>query len=338
MGGGKGGGGSTTTVQKADPWEGQQPYLTGGTVGASTTKTPQYDADGNLVGYTINTTSGTTVPGVFSEAAKLYMNGQLAPDYYPGQTVAEQSQWTQDALQMQADRAQNGSPLIDNASDAMNAITTGSALAGNQGLNTLSQLAGEDNPYADELFNRANSQVQASLDSNFNRAGRYGSGAHEAAAADAANNLATQMYSSLWDKRAQAASSAGQLYNSGIGQQIVAGQASQQLANQAYTDAAALSEAGGVMDDYNQQRINADIDRYNYEQNQALTALQNYNNLIQGSYGGTTTTTGQQDTSGSTLGNALGGALAGGGLAYMLEASNPVIGGAALAGGLLGLF
>lgn len=300
----KGGGGSTTTVQKADPWAGQQPYL----------------------------------QDIFQQAQQLYNAGGMAPNYYPGQTVAGQSDWTKQALQMQANRAQSGSPLITNASNAMNNITTGQALAGNQGLNTLNQLAQEDNPYVDELYNRANSQVQANLDGNFNRAGRYGSGAHEAAAADAANNLAAQMYSSLWDKRADAAQSAGQLYNTGIGQQVVAGQTGQQLANQAYTDAEALSQAGGMMDDYNQQLINANIDRYNYDQQKALLALQNYNNLIQGSYGGTTTTTGQQSSSGSTLGNVAGGALTGGGLAYMLGASNPIIGGAALAGGLLGLF
>ena len=307
MGGGKGGG-STTTVQKADPWEGQQPYL----------------------------------KDVFEEAKKLYENGGMAPDYYPGQTVADQSQWTQNALQMQADRAQNGSSLIDNASEAMNGITTGQALAGNQGLNALNELSQEDNPYTDELFNRANSQVQASLEGNFNRAGRYGSGAHEAASADAANNLAGDMYSSLWDKRAYAAAQEGQLYNTGIGQQVVAAQTGQNLANQAYTDAAALGEAGAALDDYNQQKINADIDRYNYTQNQALQALQNYNNLIQGSYGGTTTSTGQQG-SGSTLGNVLGGALTGGGLGYGIAAGSalggPVGAGiGALAGGLLGLF
>ena len=301
---GGGGGGSTTTVQKADPWAGQQPYL----------------------------------QDIFQQAQQLYNAGGMAPNYYPGQTVAGQSDWTKQALQMQADRAQSGSPLITNASNAMNNITTGQSLAGNQGLNTLNQLSQEDNPYVDELYNRANSQVQANLDGNFNRAGRYGSGAHEAAAADAANNLAAQMYSSLWDKRADAAQSAGQLYNTGIGQQVVAGQTGQQLANQAYTDAEALSQAGGMMDDYNQQLINANIDRYNYDQQKALLALQNYNNLIQGSYGGTTTTTGQQSNSGSTLGNVAGGALTGGGLAYMLGASNPIIGGAALAGGLLGLF
>lgn len=300
----KGGGGSTTTVQKADPWAGQQPYLS----------------------------------DIFRQAQQLYNSGGMAPNYYPGQTVAGQSQWTHDALQMQANRAQNGSPLIDNASNAMNNITTGQALQNNQGLNILNQLSQEDNPYVDELYNRANSQAQSAINGNFSAAGRYGSGAHAAASADAANNLANEMYSSLWDKRADAAQAAGQLYNTGIGQQVVAGQAGQQLANQAYTDAEALSQAGGIMDDYNQQLINADIDRYNYNQQKALLALQNYNNLIQGSYGGTTTTTGQQSSSGSTLGNVAGGALTGGSLAYMLGASNPIIGGAALAGGLLGLF
>ena len=304
MGGKGGGGGSTTTVQKADPWSGQQPYLT----------------------------------DIFQKAQQLYNSGGMAPNYYPGQTVAGQSQWTQDALQMQADRAQNGSPLIDNASTAINNITTGQAIAGNQGLNTLNQLSQEDNPYVDELYNRANSQAQSAINSNFSSAGRYGSGAHAAASADAANNLANEMYSALWDKRADAAASAGQLYNTGIGQQVVAGQTGQQLANQAYTDAEALSQAGGIMDEYNQQKINADIDRYNYDQQKALLALQNYNNMIQGSYGGTTTTTGQQSSSGSTLGNVAGGALTGGGLAYMLGASNPIIGASALAGGLLGLF
>ena len=308
-----GGGGSTTTVQKADPWAGQQPYL----------------------------------QDVFQQAQQLYNSGGMAPNYYPGQTVADQSQWTQNALQMQANRAQSGSPLITNASNAMNNITTGQALAGNHGLNTLNQLSQEDNPYVDELYNRANSQAQSAINGNFSAAGRYGSGAHSAASADAANNLANEMYSTLWDKRADAAQAAGQLYNTGIGQQVVAGQAGQQLANQAYTDAAALSEAGGIMDEHNQQLINADIDRYNYDQQKALLALQNYNNLIQGSYGGTTTSTGQQ-SSGSTLGNVLGGALTGGGLGAGIAAAGGVTGSALLTnpwtlglagvGGLLGLF
>ena len=304
--GGGGGGGSTTTVQKADPWEGQQPYL----------------------------------KDIFEQAKNMYEGGQLAPDYYEGNTVAGQSDWTKQALQMQADRAQNGSQLINDASTSMGNVVTGQALAGNQGLNTLNQMAQEDNPYVDELYNRANSQAQAGINANFNAAGRYGSGAHAAASADAANNLANQMYGSMWDKRAAAAQGAGQLYNQGIGQQIMGAGQAQQLGNQAYTDAAALSEAGGVMDDYNQQLINADIDRWNYDQQKAMLALQNYNNLIQGNYGGTNTSTGQvQNTGGNRLGNVAGGALAGGGLGYMLGgAASPWIAGGAALGGLLGLF
>lgn len=317
--GGGGGGGTTTTVQKADPWEGQMPYLS------------DWHQWGN--------NPDNPYQGVFPNAYKLYVEGKLAPDYYEGNTVAGQSDWTKQALQMQADRAMNGSQLINDASDAMGNVMTGQALQGNEGLNTLNQMAQEDNPYADELYNRANSQAQAGINANFNAAGRYGSGAHAAASADAANNLANQMYGSMWDKRASAAQSAGQLYNQGIGQQIMGSGQAQQLGNQAYTDSAALSEAGGVMDDYNQQLINADIDRWNYDQNKALQALSNYNQLIQGNYGGTSTSTGQvQNYGGNTLGNVAGGALAGGGLAYMMGMSNPWIAGGAALGGLLGLF
>ena len=146
----------------------------------------------------------------------------------------------------------------------------GSGISGNQGLQTLNQMASssDSNPYLDAMYSRANNQVQSGLNANFSRAGRYGSGAHEAASADAANNLATQLYGGAYDsdqnRRLSAAQGAGQLYNQGIGQQILGSNVAQQLGNQAYTDASALSQAGGIMDDYNQQKINADIDRYNY--------------------------------------------------------------------------
>lgn len=341
---GKGGGGSTTTVQKADPWVGQQPYL----------------------------------KDIFSEAQNLYNSGAMAPDYYAGNTVAPQSQWTQNALQMQADRAMNGSTSIDTALAGMDNITSGGALAGNTGMNTLNQIAGTDinagnqgltalnqmtsavNPYSTALLNDAVGGATAQIDSGFSGAGRYGSGAHENARADAVADLTNQFYSNAYDQQmaaaqaasgaylggldtqANAANQAGSLYNTGIGQQVVAGNMAQQLANQAYTDAAALSEAGGIKDDYQQQLINADIDRYNYTSQQPLTALSNYNQLIQGSYGGTSTTTGQQASGGSTLGNVLGGALSGGGLGYGL-ATGTALGGpwgaaiGATAGGLLGL-
>ena len=90
--------------------------------------------------------------------------------------------------------------------------------------------------------------------------------------------------------------------------------------------------------DYAQQLINADIERYNYDAQRQLQALSTYNQLVSGSYGGTSNTTGQQST-GSRLGNALGGAMSGAGLVGAL-ATNPagwMVGTGAALGGLLGL-
>lgn len=310
MGGGKGGGGgSTTTVQKADPWEGQQPYL----------------------------------KEIFSNAQNLYNSGKLVPNYYPGQTVANQSPWTQQALQMQADRAKSGSGVINSATNTIEDIMGGSGITGNQGLQTLNQMASssDSNPYLDAMYNRANSQAQSGINANFSSAGRFGSGAHAAASADAANNLATQLYGGAYEsdqnRRLSAAQGAGQLYNQGIGQQILGSNVAQQLGNQAYTDASALSQAGGIMDDYNQQKINADIDRYNYNAQRPLSALNAYNQLIQGSYGGTSTSTGKQSGGSNTLGNVAGGALAGGGTGALIGGSIGGLPGWAIGAGLGGL-
>ena len=286
-----GGGGGTTTIQKADPWEKQMPYLSGG-----------------------RNEFETLVPGVFPEAAKLYKFGQLAPDYYKGNTVANQSQWTQQANKMQADRALNGSASINNAQTSIDNIVSGGALANNTGLNALKQMTNAVNPYSSALLDDAVGQATAKIDSGFSSAGRYGSGAHENARADAVADLTSQFYSDAYDKQMQAASEAGSLYNAGVDTQISAAQQGQELANQAYTDAEMLSQAGANLDAYNQAKIDADIDRWNYDQQKALEALSRYNQLIQGTYGGTSTSTGKSDYSPSALGTAVGGAALAGGL------------------------
>ena len=279
MGGG-GGGGNTTTVQKADPWEGQQPYL----------------------------------KDVFQQSQNFYNSGALAPNYYSGDTIASQSDWTTQANQMQADRALNGSASISTAQGAMDNIVSGNAMAGNTGLNALNQMTTAVNPYSSALLNDAIGQANANIDSGFSGAGRYGSGAHENAKADSVADLTNQFYSNAYDQQMQAAQQAGQLYNQGIDQQISGAGVSQELANQAYKDAEMLSQAGANVDAYNQALIDANIDRWNYDQQKALTALSNYNQLIQGTYGGTNTSTGKQSYSPSALGTAVGGAALAGGL------------------------
>lgn len=333
------GGGSTTTVQKADPWSGQQPYL--------------YD--------------------VFSEAKRLYDSGQMSASPFPGQTVAPQSEWTLQALQMQADRALAGSASLQGAQEAVDGIASGQAMAGSAGLDALTALGQTDvnagnaglaaleamssaqNPWLDAQYQNASREALTALDSSFSRAGRYGSGAHAAAGADAVTDLAAQMYGSAYEQQMQAAAhaasaynaglgqqisaaqSAGQLYNTGLAQQLAAAGLTQELANQAYTDAAALGEAGALQEGYAQQLINADIARWNQNELQALDALNSYNQIIQGNYGSATTTSTEQGSPGGKLGGFMSGAAAGAGMGASLGGPwGALIGG--VGGGLLGLF
>ncbi len=96
-GGGSSGGGTTTTntVQNADPWSGQQPYLTFG----------------------------------FGQAQDQYNSSN--PSFYPNQTFASPSAETQTALDMQGNRAMMGSPQNQQAQGANSFIMNGGYL--NQG-------------------------------------------------------------------------------------------------------------------------------------------------------------------------------------------------------------
>lgn len=94
-----------------------------------------------------------------------------------------------------------------------------------------------------------------------------------------------------------------------------------------------LATVGRAEDVRAQQPITEAMQRFAFEQQAPSQALGQYGNIVAGSIlPGTITTTGPQ----SSGPGALGGALGGGGLAYALGASNPVIAGAAILGGLLG--
>ena len=431
MGKGKGGGGTTTT--KTEPWDGQKQYLTqamqaaqqlynGGNLTADNALAPAYYQGNTVAPQSAWTKQALTMQA--NAAKNMSSNPLITAANSAAKSVANGTALKNNAGLNQLNTLAKSAPVTQQQALKQNAgmntlnqyatqdLNSGNAALrnlqrytsaginnGNAALGVLNELSQNDNPYMDELYKRANNQAQASLDGNFNRAGRYGSGAHEAAAADAANNLANEMYGSLYNQRinaanaasqsylqgmneginaqqaagnlynqglgmninaaqgagqlyntgigniinaygqqAGAANNAGGLYNTGVGQRVAAASQAQQLAQQPYTDAAMLSEAGGVKDDYQQQLINAAIDRYNYEVQRPLQALSTYNQLISGNYGGTSTAQGQQ-ASGSRLGNALGGALGGAGLVSGLV-SNPagwMIGAGAGLGGLLGL-
>ena len=150
-GGGKGGGGESTTTSSAAPWGAQIPYLIGG-----------------------KNSQGVEVKGVFPEAARLYESGGLAGEYYPGQTVADESGYTTTARDMLNARATGGDANIDNAASSMANILNGSAMADNTGLNALNQYAQATNPYIDSLYDHAGDKANAAINGNFSQAGRDG--------------------------------------------------------------------------------------------------------------------------------------------------------------------
>lgn len=151
MSGGGGGGGDTTTVQKADPWEGVQPYLS----------------------------------EAYGRANQLY-SGQ-GPQYFPGQTVASPN-WLEGAGQqeMLANMGQLG--LIgDNAfmasqnmlTGAQNQLTNGQALQNNATtqMQNMGQYMNQATPYGmsalESMLNQA-TQGASGYTSASNAAGALG--------------------------------------------------------------------------------------------------------------------------------------------------------------------
>ena len=102
-GGGKGGGGggssksSTTVYQNAYPWSGQQPYL----------------------------------KEIFGNAQSLYDSGGLAPEYYPGNTLAPMDSATAKALGLQEQRALAGNAGMSAAQNQLASTMSGSYLNNN---------------------------------------------------------------------------------------------------------------------------------------------------------------------------------------------------------------
>tara|TARA_R110000868_G_scaffold104343_1_gene287376 strand:+ start:5419 stop:6306 length:888 start_codon:yes stop_codon:yes gene_type:complete len=288
--GGGSGGGSTNTVQKADPWAGQQPFLIGGQ------------------------SNEQTVPGVMPEAANLYQNNPL--QFYPNQTFAPLSSETESALQAQTTRATDGSPVTGAMNDELSKTLSGGYLDANT------------NPYLMPMADNIRAQVQPAIDARFGASGRSQSGLGARAVSQGVTDaLATQAYNN---------------YNNERTNQMRAMMFAPQAAANDYQDIAKLQEVGNVREDFNQQQINDQMQRFQFANMEPYQRLGLYNQLIQGNYGGQTQTN-QTAPRRSVGSNVLGGGIAGAGLGYLagnsgalgLTGGQGALAGAG-AGGLLG--
>ncbi len=360
---GGGGGGGTTTIEKADPWEGQAPFLTGiPGKGAFSGIDPGF--------------------GIFPEAADLYQNNPL--EFFQGQTFASLAPETQAALGMQTNRAISGSAANKGAQGLAVDTLAGDYLGANPGMQTFQnaaagglgnqELAGlretasgqfldaSTNPFLMPQAERLLAEVLPQINSQYAAMGRQNSGLASRAASEGAtdalgglfmenynrergNQLGAQQALAGFGETARGrqlagASGMGDMYANERANQMQAMGAAPALSETDYADIARLQEVGSVREDLTQQGINEAMQRQQFENMAPWDQLGLFNSMIQGTYGGTTQQTSQAPRR-SVGAGLLGGGVAGAGLGYLgadaLGLSGPqgaLFGG--LGGGLLG--
>jgi hypothetical protein len=210
-----------------------------------------------------------------SEGQKLYQSA--GPEYYPGQTYIAPSNPTLEALSLAQSRAEAGSPLVRAAQQQqLNTI---------QGTGTNPFLAGAlTSAYTPTV--QAFQEATRGIESKASAAGRYGSDAVGQMQQKAAYGLGSGIGNSL----------ANLAYGSSEAQATRAAQAAQNaptLANADYNDIQKLLAVGQGTEQYQQNQLQADINRYNYQQQLPQMKLQNYANLFSNAPGGSTSTTTQ---------------------------------------------
>ena len=247
--------------------------------------------------------------------------GFLQPNAYPGQTVADFSPETQQAMDLVKQRALAGSPVMDSASGLLQDNLQGK------------YLTPDSNPFMAGYLNNAMDSVRGQVNSSFGTGGGFGGSANQEVLARELGKTATNILAPAYDQER----------NRQMQSMLFAPQA----AASDYADAGALAGVGGQKEGMNQAQINAEIEKFNIGNQAPYTALQRYAGLLgMGSGYGTTSQTNPyySNQGAGALGGALGGGLMGAsqgaGIAGMLGSQTPWLYGGptgAMIGGGLGL-
>jgi hypothetical protein len=227
----------------------------------------------------------------YGQASQLYNQG--GPQFYPNDTFVPFAPQSEQAMQMTANRAMNGSPLMQSGQGYVNQTLSGDFLNGN--------------PWLDKTFDRAAQQTRGAMDSQFATAGRNLQ-AQMPWRSEQLNNLATNIYGGAYDAERNRQ------------QQVLP--FVQNFANQDYIDAGALQGVGSQVEGKAGEVLQSQMDRWNFNQQRPEAALDSYLSRIAMN----TQNAGQTSTSPlnrNVVGDAIGGGLTGYGLASLANASNP---------------
>lgn len=236
--------------------------------------------------------------GGMQNAAQLFNAGP--EQLYPADRTVPFSDPTNLALNMQMQRAQQGSPVVGQAQQAVTDMMT----------------AGP-NPYLDEMFGQAAGQVGKALDTSLARSGRRVTG-NEGVRAQQLGDLATNIY--------------GGAYNQDQNRRLQAAGQAIPLAREDYFDIGQLGQVGQRVEGQAGNILQDQIARYQQTQQAPWDNLQRYMSTITGANMGSQQT---QPVFNDPLSSGLGAALSGGALASML--GGPVAP-FAIGAGLLGAF
>ena len=198
------------------------------------------------------------------------------PGYYPGQTYVSPSATTQQALQAAQTRAMQGNPLLPAAQQQQQNVISGQYLQNNPYFNQAMAGAAQG---ATQNYYDAIKQAQGGA----SMAGRYGSNV----SADLQNRAATTLANTLANKAGELAYTN---YAAERGRQEAAVAGAPQLAAADYADIAQLGQVGQTQEGYQQQALQDQINRYNYEANLPYQKLSQYAGLVAGTPQGSTTT------------------------------------------------
>lgn len=345
---GGGGGGTTSTVTKSDPWSGQQGYLT-----------DVFDrANQAYFGY--GNGQAPTTPGAASSSVAgftpMQQQAMGATQNVANGTNLGNASGVNNAAGNYTTNLLNGNYLTSNIA---NSNLYGIASNG-QGAQTLGSFANgsmnNSNPYMTGALNSANDAITRAYQtatapqttSQMEGSGRYGSGAMMNAQSQNQQNFATQLGntdSSLMNSMYQqnmgnqlsaantlagtqlgATNSLSNNYNTAAQQQLAGSANAPNIVNSVNGAVSNLYNMGGNQQALAQSQINA-----------PWQLLNNYSNLIQGQYGGQTST--QQPYYTNQMAGAMGGAMGGAALGGMLSnGSNYGSGAGAAIGGLMGAY
>lgn len=220
-----------------------------------------------------------------NEAQNLYQSG--TPEYYGGQTYVGPSEQTQAALQAAQNRALQGNPLLPMAQQQQQGVISGEYLANNPFFEQA--MAGAAQGATRNYFDAIN-QAQ----SGAAKAGRYGSNVNQdmfsRAGSDLANTL-TNKYGEL----------AYNNYGAERARQEAAVANAPALANADYNDINQLANVGQTVEDYQGTALQADIDRFNFEQNKPYAKLSTFLSSVYGAPQGSVSQTTQSSGGGGKI-------------------------------------